>query len=249
MGTSETLDTGDIEAARKVVDAALASHSTLFDSSPMYGAAERVLGACLDGRRADAIVATKVWTDDDATAERQTDASLGFYDGHLELLQVHNLVAWPARLDQLEARRDRGQITLIGATHWQPSAFSELEVVMRTGRVDTIQVPYNPVEREVEERILPLAIDLGIGVLVMRPFAKAALLGRTQDRAQLSVLDGTGIRTMAQALLAWGLSHPAISSSIPATSRPERAVENAAAGEVPTLDDEQRALIAGWFSA
>ncbi len=249
MGTSETLDTDDIAAARAVVDAALAAGSTLFDSSPMYGAAERVLGTCLDGRRADAIVATKVWTDDDATAERQIDASLGFYGGHVELLQVHNLVGWRTRLDQLEARRDRGQITLIGATHWRSEAFSDLEVVMRTGRVDTIQVPYNPIEREVEERILPLAMELGIGVLVMRPFAKAALLARTPDGAMLSDLDGTGITTMAQALLAWGLSHPAISSSIPATSRPERAVENAAAGEVPTLDDEQRGLIAGWFSA
>ena len=248
MGTSETLDTDDIAAARAVVDAALAAGSTLFDSSPMYGTAERVLGTCLDGRRADAIVATKVWTDDDATAERQIDASLGFYGGHVELLQVHNLVGWRTRLDQLEARRDRGQITLIGATHWRSEAFSDLEVVMRTGRVDTIQVPYNPSEREVEERILPLAMELGIGVLVMRPFAKAALLARPPDGAMLSDLDGTGITTMAQALLAWGLSHPAISSSIPATSRPERAVENAAAGEVPTLDDEQRGLIAGWFS-
>ena len=248
MGTSETLDTDDLGAARKVVDASLAAGSTLFDSSPMYGAAERVLGACLEGRRADAIIATKVWTGDDATAERQIDASLGFYGGHVELLQVHNLVGWRTRLDQLEARRDGGEITLVGATHWQSAAFRELEDVMRTGRVDTIQVPYNPIEREVEERILPLAMELGIGVLVMRPFAKAALLGRPPDGARLADLDGTGITTMAQALLAWGLSHPAVSSSIPATSRPERAIENAAAGDIPPLDDEQRGLIAGWFS-
>ncbi len=248
MGTSETLDTDDLGASRNVVDAALASGSTLFDSSPMYGAAERVLGACLEGRRDDAIIATKVWTPDDTTAELQIDASLGFYSGHVELLQVHNLVGWRTRLDQLEARRDRGQITLVGATHWQSAAFPDLEDVMRTGRVDTIQVPYNPIEREVEARILPLAIELGIGVLVMRPFAKATLLARPPDAARLSDLDGTGITTMAQALLAWGLSHPAVSASIPATSRPERAVENAAAGGLPTLVDEQRNLIAGWFS-
>ena len=112
------------------------------------------------------------------TAERQIDASLAFFGGHVEVFQVHNLVEWRTRLDQLEARRDRGQLDIVAATHWQASAFGELEDVMRTGRVAAIQVPYNPHERDVERRILPLAQELGIGVILMRPFAAGGLVGR-----------------------------------------------------------------------
>src|ERR1700712_4179464 len=102
MGTSKTLDTDDIVAATAVVDAAIGAGTTLFDSSPMYGKAERTLGECLVGRRDTTLVATKVWTDDDAAAERQTAASLDFYGGHVELLQIHNMVRWPERLRQIE---------------------------------------------------------------------------------------------------------------------------------------------------
>ena len=176
MGTSKTLDTDDLAAAGAVVDVALGAGTTLFDSSPMYGKAERTLGACLADRRGDALVATKVWTEDDELAQRQIDDSLGFYGGRIELLQIHNMVRWPERLRQIEARRDAGQVTYVGATHWREDSFDELEAAMLTGRLDAIQVPYNPVERVVERRLLPLAADLGLGVLVMRPFAAAALL-------------------------------------------------------------------------
>ena len=145
MGTSQTLDTDDAGLAGAVVAAALDAGTTLFDSSPMYGKAEAALGRALGERRAEAVIATKVWTPDDAKAERQIDASLAFYDGHIELLQVHNMVEWPTRLDQIERRRDRGEVLLTGATHWQVSGFDELEASMRTGRVDAIQIPYNPV--------------------------------------------------------------------------------------------------------
>jgi aryl-alcohol dehydrogenase-like predicted oxidoreductase len=244
MGTSQTFDTEDRALVGEIVDHALAAGTTLFDSSPMYGRAERRLGEALDGRRAEALIATKVWTDDDANAARQIDASLGFYGGHIELLQVHNMVGWRTRLDQIEARRDAGLVTLVGATHWQVAGFVDLEDSMRTGRVDAIQIPYNPVERDVEQRILPLALDLGLGVLIMRPFAKASLMSSSPTAAELEPLSPFGIHTWAQALLAWGLSHPATTVSIPATSKPARATENAVAGEVGTLDTEHRALIA-----
>ena len=95
---------------------------------------------------------------------------------------MHNLVGWRTRLDQIEARRDRGEVDIVAATHWQASAFDELETVMRTGRVGAVQVPYNPREREVERRILPLAAELGIGVILMRPFAAGGLVGRSPSR-------------------------------------------------------------------
>ena len=243
MGTSKTLDTDDLALAREVVSAALDSGTTLFDSSPMYGKAERTLGAALEGRRTGAVVATKVWTDDDAIAERQIEASLSFYGGHIELLQIHNMVRWPERLRRIEELRDSGQVTLVGATHWQASCFDELEAAMVTGRLDAIQIPYNPREREVEDRLLPLAAELGLGVLIMRPFAAADLMRKPPSAAELAPLEPFGIHTWSQALLLWGLSHPATAVSIPATSKPSRAKENAAAGHALPLDDEHRRLI------
>lgn len=243
MGTSQTLDTHDIDLAAEVVAAALDAGTTLFDSSPMYGKAERTLGTALGARRAEALVATKVWTGDDEVAEQQIAASLSFYGGHIDLLQIHNMVHWPDRLQRIEQLRDVGQVSYIGATHWKAASFPDLEEAMTTGRLDAIQIPYNPLEREVEERILPLAADLGLGVLIMRPFAAADLMRNPPFQAELAPLAHFGIDTWGQALLRWGLSHPATTVAIPATSRAERATENAAAGHQLQLDDEARQLI------
>jgi aryl-alcohol dehydrogenase-like predicted oxidoreductase len=243
MGTSRTLDTDDLALAGEVVSAALDAGTTLFDSSPMYGKAERALGTALGSRRSTAVVATKVWTDDDAVAERQIAASLSFYGGHIELLQVHNMVRWPERLRCIEELRDAGQVTYVGATHWKAASFDELEAAMVTGRLDAIQIPYNPREREVEARLLPLAAELGLGVLIMRPFAAADLMRTSPSAADLAPLEPFGIHTWAHALLQWGLSHPSTTVSIPATSKPTRATDNANAGDAVPLDDEHRQLI------
>jgi aryl-alcohol dehydrogenase-like predicted oxidoreductase len=243
MGTSKTLDTDDATRANDVIGSALAAGTTLFDSSPMYGKAERMLGVALHDRRESALVATKVWTDDDVVAERQIAESLAFYGGHIELLQIHNMLRWPERLRRIEELRDAGQVSYVGATHWRADSFHELEAAMTTGRLDAIQIPYNPVEREVEQRLLPLAADLGLGVLIMRPFAAAGLTHTPPTATELAPLAAFGIHTWGQALLAWGLSHPTTTVSIPATSRPARAAENAAAGDSRPLDDEHRKLI------
>jgi aryl-alcohol dehydrogenase-like predicted oxidoreductase len=184
-----------------------------------------------------------VWTDDDAIAERQIAASLSFYGGHIELLQIHNMVRWPERLRRIEELRDAGQVTLVGATLWRAASFDELEASMVTGRLDAIQIPYNPREREVEDRLLPLAAALGLGVLIMRPFAANDLMRTSPSAAELAPLEPFGIHTWGQALLQWGLGHPATTVSIPATSKPSRATENAAAGDAKPLDAEHRQLI------
>ncbi len=242
MGTSRTLDLPeeDQPLADAVIAAALDSGSTLIDSSPMYGRAEAISGLALRHRRAETLIATKVWTEDDDEAERQIDASLSYFGGHIELLQVHNLVAWRTRLDQLEARREVGQVTLIGATHWKRESFAELEEVMRTGRLDAIQIPYSPIERDVEARVLPLAEELGLGVLVMRPFGGGQLAARQVSAADLAPLADFSISTWPQALLAWGLSDRRTTCSIPATRKPERARQNAASGNGPWLDADAR---------
>jgi aryl-alcohol dehydrogenase-like predicted oxidoreductase len=247
MGTWRTFDVRGQAAeanARAVVDAALAAGSSFFDSSPMYGEAERVLGAALRGRREHALVATKVWASSAAEGEAQIGAALGFFGGAIDLYQIHNLVSWREHLARLERLRDAGQIRAIGATHYSPSAFGELRRVMETGRITAIQIPYNPREREVERVILPLAAELGLGVVVMRPFGEGSLMRRPPPEAALAPLRPFGVTTWAQALLKWGLSDTRCHVAIPATSRPERMAENAAAGAPPWFGPEERALVA-----
>ncbi|HET6751227.1 MAG TPA: aldo/keto reductase [Actinomycetes bacterium] len=246
MGTSRTFDVRGRAAeatSRRIVEEALGAGANLFDSSPMYGEAERVLGVALDGRRDEAVIATKVWTADDAQAERQIETSLRHARGHIELYQVHNLVAWPARLERLERLRDDGLVDVIGATHIDPVAFDELMTVMRSGRIGFVQVPYNPLERDVERAVLPLAEELGLGVMLMRPFGRGSVLRRWPPPAALAPLEPFGVTTWAQALLKWGLSDPRCTLSIPATSRPGRMTENAAAGNPPWLGPDERDLV------
>jgi len=247
MGTWQTLDVRGEEPERRahgVVAEALDAGARFVDSSPMYGEAERVLGEALGDHRAAAIVATKVWTPDDAEAERQVQRALGWYHGRVDLYQVHNLVAWRRRLTLLERERDRGTVGAIGATHYSPSAFGELAEVMRTGRISAIQIPYNPHERDVERTILPLAEDLGLGVVVMRPLGGGRLVRNDPGAAALEPLRAFGVETWGQALLKWVLSDRRCHVAIPATSRPGRMRENAAAGAPPWLDDEARAYVA-----
>jgi aryl-alcohol dehydrogenase-like predicted oxidoreductase len=201
MGTWRTFDVrGDagVAGAVRVVDVALAAGARFLDSSPMYGAAERVLARTLEGRRNQALVATKLWASTDAEARQQAARALEWFGGVVDLYQVHNLVGWPERLELLQSLRERGAVRAIGATHYQPSAFAELARVMRGGRIGAIQVPYNPRERTVEREILPLAQELGLGVVVMRPLGEGALVRRAPSAGILAPLREYGIETWPQ---------------------------------------------------
>jgi aryl-alcohol dehydrogenase-like predicted oxidoreductase len=246
MGTWKTLDVrGDrVESERHaVVDAAIAGGATFFDSSPMYGEAERVLGAAVDRRRDEVQIATKVWARDEDEGRAQIRRALGYFGGRVELYQVHNLVAWREHLPTLERLRDEGSVGAVGATHYSQSAFDELAEVMRSGRIAAIQIPYNPWERRVEEEILPLAEELGLGIVVMRPFAQHGLIGRLRDAAALAPLREFGIETWAQALLKWILSDHRCHVAIPATTSPAHMAEDAAAGDPPWLGPQERDLV------
>ena len=216
----------------------------MFDSSPMYGEAEASLGGALAGRRDGTTIATKVWTPSVEDGRAQYDAQRRHF-GRVEIEQVHNLVAWEEHLPWLENERASGRIDRIGVTHWSPGAFDELERALHTRRFDVVQLPLNPLERASERRLLPLAEELGIAVIVLSPFGGtgAPLLRRSPTDAELAPLRPFGIETWAQALLKWVLSDSRVDLVIPATSRPARAAENAAAGSPPWLGTDERAYV------
>jgi len=246
LGTWQTFDVAgaDAGARRAVTDAVFETGATFFDSSPMYGRAERVLGETLDGRRPRALVATKVWTADDREAQAQIEASLEYFGGRVDVYQVHNVLSWRARLAQLERLRERGAARVLGVTHYRPHAFGELQRAMRDPRVAAVQLPYNPHERQVERELLPLAADLDLGVIVMRPFGEGDLLRARVPEKELAPLRAFGVTTWPQALLKWILSDPRCHVAIPATSSPEHMRSNAAAGEPPWFGADERAYVA-----
>jgi aryl-alcohol dehydrogenase-like predicted oxidoreductase len=227
-----------------VVDVAIDAGAAFFDSSPMYGEAERVLGEALRGRRQRAIVATKVWTGDDREAERQIDAALTYFGGRVDVYQVHNLLAVSRRLDQLDRLRARGAARVLGLTHYSPRAFAEMRAAMTDPRVGAIQVPYNPRERDIEREILPLAAERGLGVIVMRPFGEGGLLRGSLRVGALAPLREFGVRTWPQALLKWVLSDRRCHVAIPATTSTMHMRDNAAAGEPPWFGPDERAYVA-----
>ena len=244
LGTWQRLEAAARRGEAEAVAAAALDHGLrVFDSSPMYGEAEEILASALGDRRSEAFIATKVWTPSPAEGAAHLERVLGWFGGRIDLMQIHNLVAWQQHLPMLEEARDAGTVGLIGATHWSASAFAELATVMRTGRIEAIQVPYNPAETEVTREILPLAENLGLGVLVMRPFGEGGLLRADPGPDGLAPLAPFGVTTWPQALLKWVLSDARCHVAIPATSRPDRVAENAAAARPPWFGPEERRLV------
>jgi aryl-alcohol dehydrogenase-like predicted oxidoreductase len=228
---------------RELIDTAIAAGIGLFDTSPMYGDAERLLAGVLDGQRDRVVIADKVWTQSLEEGAAQLARAVAWYGGRVDLMQIHNLVSWPAHLRMLEAARDGGLVGLIGATHYSAAAFGELAEVMASGRIDAVQVPYNPAQREVERTILPLAEELGLGVLLMRPLGEGQLVRRPPGPAELEPLRPFGVTTWAQVLIKWGLSDPRVHVSLAATAQPARLAENAAAGSPPWFGPGERAYV------
>jgi diketogulonate reductase-like aldo/keto reductase len=238
LGTWNTFDR-DERTAHEVVGAALDAGCRVVDTSPMYGGAEASLGAALDARRNSATVATKIWTGSVEEGRAQYRRQVSWY-GRVEIEQIHNLQAWEDHLPWLEDERAEGRIDRVGVTHYAAGAFGELARALRTGRFDAVQLPLNPSERACEDELLPLAAELGVAVIVMRPLGAGALVERTPPPSALADL---GVESWPQALLKWALSDERVDLVIPATRDAEHARSNAAAGTPPWFDAEQRELV------
>jgi aryl-alcohol dehydrogenase-like predicted oxidoreductase len=236
MGTWRTFDTD--EDRRPLVELAVESGIDLFDSSPMYGRAERTLARALEGIRERVLVATKIWTAGAEEGQEQADHTLRLF-GHVDVYQVHNLLNVPAQLALLERLKSEGRVRAVGATHYQESAFADMATLMRSKRLDMVQIPYNPLRRTAERELLPLAESMGLGVLVMSPLQQG-ILDRRPSTGQLEEL---GVSTWAQAVLKWVASDPRVSTVLTATQQAGHVRENALAGDPPFFSPDQRALV------
>ncbi len=251
LGTWRGFDVGDDAAARArltdVLRELFAAGGRVIDSSPMYGSSESVTGDLLAslGAHDRAFVATKVWTGGRAAGVTQMQESMRkLRDTRIELMQVHNLLDWRTHLDTLRAWKKEGRIQHLGITHYRDDAHDELEAVMRAEAIDSVQLNYSIDNRAAEARVLPLAADRGIAVLVNLPFGGGGLLRRVQSRPLPAWAGELGCQSWAQVLLKYVASHPAVTCVIPGTSRPEHMRENAAAGTGSLPDARLRSRMA-----
>ena len=254
LGTWITFNVGNDPPARahcaEVMRAFFEAGGRLVDSSPMYGSSQGVVGEGLQslGAQQRVFAADKVWTGADGVA--QVEASRALWQvPRFDLLQVHNLLAWEKQLPLLQQMKAQGRLRYVGITTSEGRRHGEFEQIMRSQRLDFVQFTYNLLDREAEQRLLPLAAERGIAVLVNRPFQQGELLRRLQ-RSPLPPWAGEiGCRSWAQFALKFILAHPAVTCAIPATRRIEHVRENVACagGVLPDAATRQRmaAYVAG----
>jgi aryl-alcohol dehydrogenase-like predicted oxidoreductase len=252
LGTWRTFDVGTSAAEREplaeVLRRFVALGGRLIDSSPMYGTAESVAGdlAADLGLGDKLFVATKVWTRGRDAGVKQMEQSMRrLRTRRLDLMQVHNLQDWGTHLGTLREWKQAGRVRYIGVTHHTASAYDTLERVLRSETLDFVQVNYSVGEREAEQRILPLARERGIAVLVNRPFAEGGLFGRVRGRTLPPWAAEIGAQSWAQLFLKWILANPAVTCVIPATGNPKHLADNMQAGTGALPDAAMRDRIVG----
>ena len=256
LGTWRTFDVGGSAAERDPLRDVLRRFVDLggriIDSSPMYGAAESVVGDLAAELKVTdrLLLATKVWTSGREPGVTQMEQSLRrLRVPRLDLMQIHNLLDWRTHLRTLREWKQAGRVRYVGVTHYTAGAYDELERVLRAEPLDFVQVNYSLGEREAERRILPLAQERGVAVLVNRPFSEGGLFQRVRGRALPAGAAELGCESWAQVFLKWILGHPAVTCVIPATSRPQHLVDNMGAGRGPLPDPGGRARLAELVAA
>ncbi|WP_432725886.1 aldo/keto reductase [Variovorax sp. W6] len=217
-----------------VLDALFAAGGTVIDSSPMYGRSEETTGELLAAskqQQGKAFLATKVWTSGREAGIAQMEQSFArLRTQRMDLMQVHNLVDWRTHLATLRGWKEQGRVRYIGITHYTASAYGEVEAVLKAEKLDFLQINYSLDAREAEQRLLPLAAERGVAVIVNMPFGGGGLLRRLRDKPLPPWAGEIGCTSWAQVLLKFVLSHPAVTCAIPGTSRREHMADNAAAG-------------------
>jgi diketogulonate reductase-like aldo/keto reductase len=254
LGTWERFDVAlDDETTKRlggVLKAFYAAGGRLVDTSPMYGRAEEVVGSLAAGSSlADRLfLATKVWTTGRAEGIKMMETSeKRLRRRHLDLMQVHNMVDAATHLETLSAWKEEGRIRYLGITHHVPSAFDDLEKWMRQAKLDFVQLCYSIGRREAETRLLPLAADQGIAIIVNRPFDKGAHFKAVEGKPLPAWAAEADCTTWAQLFLKFILSNPAVTCVIPATGNPDHLAENVAAGFGKPLSAEHRSRLLAMF--
>jgi diketogulonate reductase-like aldo/keto reductase len=246
LGSWITFNVGNDPVARdscaQVMGAFFNAGGRMIDSSPMYGSAQDVIGYGLKKTGNSNVFATdKVWIADGADGPEQIAESRAKWGiNRFDLLQVHNLLAWEAHLDTLYAMKDAGTLRYVGITTSHGRRHEELEMIMRKHALDFVQLTYNVADREVEDRLLPLAQEKGIAVIANRPFRQKALIRRFEGEKLPVWADEIEAKNWAQFLLKFIISHPAITCAIPATTRVDHVRENLSAAREPLPDAKMR---------
>ena len=233
VGFDHAPGTPEYAALPGVVAALLDAGGKVLDSSPMYGRAEETTGELLaaSGRRAEAFLATKVWTRGRAEGIRQMETSMRLLrTDRIDLMQIHNLVDWRTQLATLRAWKEAGRIRYLGITHYTSSAYPEVEAVLRAERLDFLQINYSVEDRAAERRVLPLAAERGVAVIVNLPFGGGGLLRGLLGKPLPPWATEIGCTSWAQVLLKFVLSPPAVTCTIPGTRRREHMEDNVRAG-------------------
>ncbi|MGH9679859.1 MAG: aldo/keto reductase [Candidatus Acidiferrales bacterium] len=254
VGTYMGFDVGsggkEREALAEVLATLFSFGGSVIDSSPMYGRAEGVVGDLLTSARAHekAFVATKVWIEGrDAGIDQMRRSLKLLQQPAIDLMQVHNLVDWRTQLATLRAWKEEGRIRYLGVTHYTSGAYAELERVMRAEPLDFVQLNYSLDDREAERKLLPLAEERGIAVLVNLPFGQGRVLAKLRGKGVPPFLQGSGCETWPEALLKFVLAHKAVTCVIPGTANPGHMAANCRAGTSSVMEDSlRRKLIAYW---
>ena len=250
LGTSQTFEVGgsaqEREPLRLVLEAFFAGGGRLIDTSPMYSTAEEVLGDLLTPEmHARAFLATKVWTRGArAGAEQMRHSQELLRAGRLDLIQVHNLLDLDTQLATLREWKAAGRVRYVGVTHYTVSAHADLERIIGREQLDFVQLNYSPVTRAAEQRLLPLAAERGVAVLVNRPFEDGELLGKVRGRPLPEFAAEIDAASWGQLILKFIASHPAVTCIIPATASLSHLKDNLAAGLGRLPDRGQREEIA-----
>ncbi|MFT3953176.1 MAG: aldo/keto reductase [Piscinibacter sp.] len=256
LGSWITFNVGNDAVARdacaEVMRAFFEAGGRLIDSSPMYGSSQPVIGHGLArlGGKAPVFAADKVWTGSGARGAEQIEASRRFWGvPRFDLLQVHNLLAWEEHLPMLMAMKAAGRLRYVGITTSEARRHAEIEKVMRSHPIDVVQLSYNPLDREAEQRLLPLAQERGIAVIANRPFREGALLRALQRQPLPGFAAELGCDGWAQLVLKFIVSHPAVTCAIPATSSVAHVRQNLGAARGAMPDAALRARIAAHIAA